>query len=215
MPSHYEVLGVAATASPEEVRRAYHGRARRLHPDRQAGSAPADAALNARGMQDVNEAWWVLRDQTRRSAYDRQLLRVRSPQPGGGRGRQGPQVDGGNDPDDVAFPSRPVEPGDIGITFVRSLPWLAVAVVLGAIFVFTAFAGADRSERATLASLVGSCVQLQSGVEPDAVPCDAPNDGRVDLVVPELSQCPSGSVGRSVPGEGRWLCLRDADEPAR
>jgi len=63
--SYYEILGVAATASRDEIRRAYLAGARRLHPD--AG------ARDQHGMQVLNEAWTVLRDPRRRRAYDRTL----------------------------------------------------------------------------------------------------------------------------------------------
>lgn len=59
--NHYEVLGVAPTASVAEVRRAYLDRARRHHPD-----AGGDHARMTR----LNEAWAVLSDPVRRSRYD-------------------------------------------------------------------------------------------------------------------------------------------------
>lgn len=62
--THYEVLGVAPTASTAEVQTAYRAAARRMHPD---------AGGTAIAMQRVNEAWHVLRDPGRRSAYDRTL----------------------------------------------------------------------------------------------------------------------------------------------
>ena len=65
MRSYYEILGVAATASRDEIRRAYLAGARRLHPD--------TGAADQRGMQVLNEAWTVLRDPRRRRAYDRTL----------------------------------------------------------------------------------------------------------------------------------------------
>ena len=68
--SHYEVLGVDATATAEQVKRAYYRRARRLHPDAHAGSGSAVVAEAARAMAELNEAWTVLRDPGRRAAYD-------------------------------------------------------------------------------------------------------------------------------------------------
>lgn len=69
-PSHYEVLGVAERASPEEVRAAYRRAARDHHPD---------AGGSARRMSEVNAAWHVLGDPVRRAAYDRQLDRPARP----------------------------------------------------------------------------------------------------------------------------------------
>lgn len=63
-PTYYEVLGVATTASGEELRRAYLAQARRLHPDT-GGDGPAMTALN--------EAWTVLSDPVKRRGYDLEL----------------------------------------------------------------------------------------------------------------------------------------------
>jgi curved DNA-binding protein CbpA len=59
----YEVLGVPRTASTRLIRAAYVERARRLHPDL-VGLRGLD------GMREINEAWEVLKDAARRTAYD-------------------------------------------------------------------------------------------------------------------------------------------------
>lgn len=59
----YEVLGVPPTASTRLIRAAYVERARRLHPDI-VGPRGLD------GMRELNEAWEVLKDAARRTAYD-------------------------------------------------------------------------------------------------------------------------------------------------
>jgi hypothetical protein len=74
--SHYDVLGVAVTASPDEVRAAYRQAARDHHPD---------FGGDGLRMQDLNAAWHVLGDPVRRAAYDRQLAR----RPGDGVGAPG------------------------------------------------------------------------------------------------------------------------------
>ena len=63
--THYEVLGVPATASAAEIKRAYRLQARRHHPD----LSGADDAT----MQALNQAWATLSDPARRQAYDRTL----------------------------------------------------------------------------------------------------------------------------------------------
>ncbi|GIS99243.1 MAG: hypothetical protein CM1200mP26_09560 [Acidimicrobiales bacterium] len=55
---HYRTLGVPASASPDELRDAYRGLARRLHPDRVADPAARRSAADR--MAKVNEAWRVL-----------------------------------------------------------------------------------------------------------------------------------------------------------
>ena len=71
--THYEVLGVAPTAPVEDIRRAYLRLAREHHPDRHAGRPPEASAAAEERMRSVNEAWAVLGDPGRRSAYDRTL----------------------------------------------------------------------------------------------------------------------------------------------
>jgi len=62
---YYEVLGVGRTASADEVRRAYRKMARQYHPDVNREDGAEDR------FKEINEAYEVLADQDRRSAYDR------------------------------------------------------------------------------------------------------------------------------------------------
>lgn len=60
--THYEVLGVAPSAAPEQIRAAYLNLAKLNHPDAVGGDGQLFAA--------VTEAYAVLKDQARRRAYD-------------------------------------------------------------------------------------------------------------------------------------------------
>lgn len=62
--SHYDVLGVDAAATADEVRAAYRRAARDHHPD---------FGGDGLRMQDLNAAWHVLGDPVRRADYDRRL----------------------------------------------------------------------------------------------------------------------------------------------
>src|SRR3989441_4576556 len=62
---YYEVLGVSRTASAEELKRAYRKLALQFHPDRN----PNDPQSEAR-FKEVNEAYEVLSDQSKRQRYD-------------------------------------------------------------------------------------------------------------------------------------------------
>jgi curved DNA-binding protein CbpA len=221
--THYDVLGVPRTAAPGEVRQAYLARARLLHPDRLQGLPPAEAARMARAMQDVNEAWRVLRMPATRAAYDARLAgRTNEARPNGasaararpsGARPAGWGMDPDVDLDPTPYHQRPEGIVDPGGSLVRSLPWMVALVVLGAIFVFTAFAGgAGEDPRRSSSDLVGRCVQSQQGVGVVEVPCSAANEGRVDLIVNRQSQCPRDTVVRPVPGEGTWVCLRPVTE---
>ncbi|MFN2114380.1 MAG: molecular chaperone DnaJ [Anaerolineae bacterium] len=63
---YYEVLGIPRTASSDEVRRAYRRLAKDHHPDVNTGDPAAEARFKS-----INEAYEVLRDPSKRSAYDR------------------------------------------------------------------------------------------------------------------------------------------------
>ncbi len=72
-PTHYEILGIAAEASPAGVRRAYRHKARLFHPD--VSRVPDAAARFAR----LNAAYEVLSDPARRREYDRLLASGAAP----------------------------------------------------------------------------------------------------------------------------------------
>jgi curved DNA-binding protein CbpA len=64
-PDYYEVLGIAPSASAEEIRRTYHKRAFQCHPDRNQKSKKAHEK-----MRELNEAYAILSDPIKRREYD-------------------------------------------------------------------------------------------------------------------------------------------------
>lgn len=73
----YEVLGVAPTATPDEIRAAYRRLARRYHPDLHAGDGHgAEAEAEAR-MQAINAAYNTLSDPQLRHQHDLAIIRER------------------------------------------------------------------------------------------------------------------------------------------
>jgi curved DNA-binding protein len=72
---YYKVLGVERTASDDEIKKAFRRLARKHHPDiNKAADAPAR-------MQELNEAYEVLRDKEKRAAYDHVGQGAQSGQP--------------------------------------------------------------------------------------------------------------------------------------
>lgn len=82
---YYEVLGVARNASEADIKKAYRKLARQHHPDRNPGDKQAEARF-----KEVQEAYDVLNDKTKRAQYDRFGFA------GPGMGGQGPfRAEGG------------------------------------------------------------------------------------------------------------------------
>jgi curved DNA-binding protein CbpA len=69
--NHYQILGVPATATPQEVKRAYKRLAVELHPDKHGGNPLYEERFKA-----VAVAYGVLSDPVRRAAYDYQLRQM-------------------------------------------------------------------------------------------------------------------------------------------
>jgi DnaJ-class molecular chaperone len=63
---YYEVLGVARDATPEAVKKAYRGMARKYHPDVNPGDKSAE-----KHFKQVQQAYDILSDPEKRALYDR------------------------------------------------------------------------------------------------------------------------------------------------
>lgn len=61
----YEVLGVARSASEDEIKRAYRSLAKKYHPDRNPNDQSAEAKF-----KEVQHAYEILKDAKKRSDYD-------------------------------------------------------------------------------------------------------------------------------------------------
>src|SRR3989304_1906980 len=92
---YYGLLGVAPTASGEEIKRAYRRLALRYHPDRNRGDKRAEERF-----KEISEAYAVLMDPGRRRQYD-DLRRARA---GGGRARGARRGGGGRVRDPLTGP---------------------------------------------------------------------------------------------------------------
>src|SRR5438094_9236350 len=73
---YYETLGVAKTATDDEIRSAFRKLARKYHPD-----VAKDKATAEEKFKQINEAYEVLSDPEKRKKYDR--LGPHWHQPGG------------------------------------------------------------------------------------------------------------------------------------
>src|SRR5437899_2798467 len=85
---YYRVLGVAESASADEIKKAYRKLAKKHHPDANPGNKTAEGRF-----KEISEAYSVLSDADKRKQYDR--LRKYGAfagmgPPAGGRPRPGP-----------------------------------------------------------------------------------------------------------------------------
>ena len=65
-PDYYESLGVDRQSGGDDIKRAYRKQAMKYHPDRNSGDKKAEQKF-----KEINEAYEVLKDDQKRSAYDR------------------------------------------------------------------------------------------------------------------------------------------------
>lgn len=75
--THYETLGVARTATPDELSEAFKELARQHHPDAQVGKKRKSKVSFA----DISAAYAVLKDPKKRAAYDGELALLNKPCP--------------------------------------------------------------------------------------------------------------------------------------
>ncbi|HSA08714.1 MAG TPA: DnaJ domain-containing protein, partial [Candidatus Moranbacteria bacterium] len=59
---YYKILGVNKNASDDEIKKAYRKLAHQHHPDKQGG--------DSNKFKEINEAYQVLSDKTKRQQYD-------------------------------------------------------------------------------------------------------------------------------------------------
>jgi DnaJ-domain-containing protein 1 len=189
---HYERLGVAPSSSTDEVRTAYRSLARRLHPDRLGAASPAERTLAERRMREINESWRVLQDPASRRRYDESRMERRRHT----TARPVHPVLVDEDDGDLVEVMPPMTALKAGL--MRHLPWVVLLVVLGGIFVFSAYATADRSSPPKTAS---TCLDVSAGTSTTMVPCAGPHDLQIIDRAANPADCPAGSEGRRLQGE--------------
>jgi hypothetical protein len=131
MPTYYDLLDLASTATLEQIRRAYRLKSKLYHPD--TTTLPRDIAIQK--FRELNKAYAVLSNPEHRSWYDTQPKSFESIglsssiQPSTQRNPKARTASAGLDPTE-----RPLSPGEIfalfllGVTFVVCL---VMAIALG------------------------------------------------------------------------------------
>lgn len=203
------MLGVAPGASQDELRAAYRRKAFELHPDRARGTSGSDPATRPEDrMAELNAAWQLVGDPARRREFDRRAAGQPStgpPVPPAPRVAWTPPHTNG-----ATAPS-------VAAVLAGILPWVALVVVLGAIFVFTAYAGgpgddepddpASPGATVVVRDVRGSCIREADGFTLVVNCAAAPHDGRIVAQGSLDATCPAGTTGVPVPQEDFLACI--------
>jgi molecular chaperone DnaJ len=176
----YQVLGVARTASEEDVRVAYRRLARQRHPDRTGGDAGPMAILN--------EAYRVLGDPARRAAYDGAQRHTVA------AGSAAPPAE--PRPQPVGAPAASQRAPDTTVRF----PWRMslVAAGLGTMVVLVMAAVSEPADPPPPDNILGpgSCVEvIESEAAVFETVCGDSARFEVRELVPAGDPCPAGTTG--------------------
>lgn len=68
---YYQILDIDPDSTAEEIRKAYKAASMKYHPDRNPGKDTTSQ------MQDINEAYAILKDDDKRSRYDQEYKRFK------------------------------------------------------------------------------------------------------------------------------------------
>jgi hypothetical protein len=165
--THYQVLGVSAGASTDEIRRAYRERMRAIHPD-----VNKKSANDSQQMTEINLAWKTLSSPQLRRAYDASVFVSNS--------------------SSVSSGTRITEP--VVLYTPARFPWrgMIIASVVGAVLVLIAHAftspGVPRPIDQLLSS--GSCVNIDSSLSAVEISCTEPHDAVVEQLITIDRSCP-------------------------
>ena len=203
--TYYDDLGVTSDASGEDLRRAYRGLARRLHPD-------VNDNADSEQMRRLNRAWAVLGDPVAREEYDRALRQPAGPP--------------------ITHQPAPMHPPILASRVSSPLRWLrpstlALAVLL-LLFIVTAYAGprhtnapatptttgpppgrllpAQPSTGFVESALVGKCLLALPGYDA-IVSCLERSDGVVLGETTRSADCPAGTTVHQLAGQSHFVCL--------
>ena len=162
--NYYEVLGVAPTASIEQIRTAYRDKVRIIHPDSAVVASPT-ASLQ---MAEVVWAWSTLSDPLLRRAYDEELFDAQSEL-------------------DESFPPTPIVRGN----FPKGLIGWILAIGIAGVLVLNVLSDPIAPAKPDGLLQSGSCVVIDANKLAVEVGCEVDHYGVVRQLIGFDMTCPS------------------------
>jgi len=160
----YAVLGVAPTASIEQIRAAYRDKVRIIHPDSAVVASPT-ASLQ---MAQVVRAWSTLSDPILRRAYDEELFDAQS------------EID-------ESFPPTPIVRGN----FPKGLIGWILAIGIAGVLVLNVLSDPIAPAKPDGLLQSGSCVVVDTNKLAVEVGCEVDHYGVVRQLIGFDMTCPS------------------------
>jgi hypothetical protein len=165
--THYQVLGVPAEASTDEIRRAYRARMRAVHPDVNLNSTD-----DSQRITEINLAWKTLSNIQLRRVYDASLF-----------------------VSDSSFVSTGFRNTEPVLSYAPArFPWrgMIIASVIGAVLVLIAHALTSPSVPRPIDQLLsaGSCVNIDSSLSAVEISCTQSHDAIVQQLIAIDRTCP-------------------------
>lgn len=190
-PTLYAVLQVDRTAEPEVIEAAYRRLAQKYHPDVNPDRASAER------MRQINAAYQVLRDPSRRATYDRGLAAAHGPQLAARPARP------------VARPVGPSRPAGPGRRAARP-PWWQAGLGLGlsvgaALVIFVLLdpeeRGVDRFGAGAISAPVGLTAQALRGEQSNPASNDHSQPSTSPTAIAEPTRSSLGLAASQTPRE--------------
>jgi molecular chaperone DnaJ len=170
----YDILGVAPSATTEQIRMSYRNLARQVHPD--VGSAARNTSVT---MAEINNAWSVLSDPVRRREYDNSQRVSRDM-------RTSRSDTGINDRESQVIAPTMLPPA--------RFPWrgMLIAAIVGSVIVLIARGFTDPPPPGIPDQLLepGSCVVVGTDRLATEVACGGPHEYVVVQFIPLDRVCP-------------------------
>jgi len=177
--THYQVLGVSAEASADEIRRAYRARMRAVHPD-----VNANVTDESQRITEINLAWKTLSSPQSRRAYDSSVLTTTNTSVSSGARSAETFI--------TYSPARFPWRGMIIASVIGAALVLVAHGVIGAALVLVAHAMTSPSAPRPVDQLLssGSCVNIDSSRSAVEVACTEPHDAVVEQLIAIDRTCP-------------------------